>query len=252
MRLRCSLAIVAATSLASVARAAPAVTLAADAAAAPAIAADPGADAHLITSSALTQPQGAVTIRTHMGLTGATYGVTDRIEIGGYLVPLFLIFEDMHLAGAITAKLAVVNRGPIRVAVEVRTAALSQRWTNYWYAEASGIATACIDRACASQFTAAGTIGGRAITGSTDDGGGKRTVDTRVAVGAQVRVADHVKLVADVAWARGDEGDGAVDHGVLLAPGVRIHGAAWMVQVSAATAPMSGDVLPWLSAAYRF
>jgi len=250
MRLRYLFAVAAVSSLARVARAAP--DAAADATDTPAIAADPGAGLHLITSSALTQPRGTVTIASHMGLTGATYGLTDRLELGGYVLPVFLISDETHLGGAFTAKLSVVNHGPIRVAVEVRTGALSQRWTDQWYADASAIATACIDRACGTQLTAAGTIGARAVTGSLDDGGGERDLETRLAVGAQVRLADHVKLVVDVAWAREAERGGSASNGLLLAPGVRIHGASWMVQASAAIAPISGDILPWVSAAYRF
>ncbi|MCE9578854.1 MAG: hypothetical protein K8W52_37360 [Deltaproteobacteria bacterium] len=251
MRLRRLLAVAAVCSLANVAHAAPDAGVAAGEDPSPAIDADPGAGLHLITSSALTQPRGAVTITSHMGLTGATYGLTDRLELGGYVLPVFLFSDDTYVGGVFTAKLAVVNHGPIRAAIEVRTGALSQRWTDLWYAEASAIATACIDRACASELTAAGTIGARAVTGSLDDGGGERELETRLAIGAQVRLADHVKLVADVAWAREAERGGSASSGVLLAPGVRIHGASWMVLASAAIAPMSGDILPWVSAAYR-
>ncbi len=215
-------------------------------------ASDPGAGQLLVSSTALTQPAGALTIASHMGLTGVTYGANDRVEIGGYLLPLFLVAEDHRVAGVLTAKLAAVKTGPVRVAIEVRAGALDQRWTRQWYVEASAIATGCLDPACANQLNAEATIGARAITGSSDDGGGERDRETRLAVGAQVRIVDHVKLVADVAWAREEDAEGNASDGLLLAPGVRIHGRTWMVQASVAVDALSGSALPWVSAAYRF
>ncbi|MCE9574923.1 MAG: hypothetical protein K8W52_17370 [Deltaproteobacteria bacterium] len=247
-RLTTSIACLVTSLIATVARAdAPSAIV--EAAAPDAAASDPGAGQLVVSSTALTRPAGSLTLASHMGLTGVVYGVNDRVEVGGYILPTFLVTRPEGVSAAITAKLALVNRGPVRVALETRAGTLEQSW---WYAEASAIATACVDRACATLVNAEATVGRRLVTGSTDDSSGGRYLESRLAVGAQVRIADHVKLVADVAWARETYTAGPAADALLLAPGVRVHGRAWMVQAAAAIDALSGDALPWISAAYRF
>ncbi|MCE9580038.1 MAG: hypothetical protein K8W52_43380 [Deltaproteobacteria bacterium] len=224
-----------------------------DPVAADVVAADPGANAVLLTSTALTQPRHALIVSSHMGVTGVTYGLLERLEVSGYVVPLFLLPDPGHpgfRGGAVlAAKVAVVRHGPVRAAVEGRGAALKlDEYSKTGYAEASAIATWCATPSCGWQVTTEATFGWRHQT--FEDRQPQSYLTYRVAAGARVPLAAHVALVADVArwW------DETAHVRRPIAAGLRLHGQHLMVQGSLVVDPGGYNPawLPWLAVAYRF
>jgi len=186
---------------------------------------DPAADRAWLSPTPETQRRGSWTYNNYEFIVhGLTYGVTDNLQVTGFALPMYA--EGTPSVFGVSAKLRVLPRGPLRLAV---TGSL---WTvdpgvdslddpdvpNTTVITAGGTAALCLDAGCISQLGANVDLIGIGNDDADDD-------TIRTSAYASIRMSRRMKLLAELSRGRiGTDDLELADDGLLML-GVRFTSA---------------------------
>ncbi len=205
---------------------------------------DPNLDRGFLLPTAMTQPAGSVTYNNYeLLLHGVTYGITDNVQAS--VTVLSPIVSDMPFVGFGAVKWRLSPTERIHVAAQLSgmyghsfSDNLDDGNQNIYSLGTGAFVSGCLREDCSSLLSASATYQLAFLGGPTTlDGAEQSTRTTHMIVyGASLvhRVANHVKLLAELTSATGKGGSqNDFDNlpGALASYGVRFH-----------TANLAGDV----------
>jgi hypothetical protein len=202
--------------------------------------ADPAAGQAWLAPSAATLPAGSVEVASRLFLVGASYGVTDRVEVGAAVFPLSL---DRGRAYRVSARGALLahRRGGLAVTGDLFGYGSATAWR--WWTSAVGLAGGlCLLEGC---DTVVGAHWAPAFVA------GRFTGEHLLSASVVQRVATGVKVMLEA-----NHGLRAVQPdlvaGTVYWYGLRLHGRRLAVDLGLM---FGSDLLfgaPWASVSYRF
>jgi hypothetical protein len=184
------------------------------------VAGDPNVDRGFFLPTAMTQPAGTLTYSNYeLLIHGLTYGISDHTQVSvGVLAPLV---REMPFVGTVSLKSRVLDAGRFHLALQGTGAVVSD---TVGILGAGVVGSYCLSADCASLFSASAAYSLGLPFG--DD----RANHSVIYGGALTqRLGRHVKLLVEVGFAAGMDGDGGGNtieqlQGVLLNYGLRFHG----------------------------
>lgn len=185
---------------------------------------DPNLDRSFLLPTAMTQPKGTLTYNNYELLFhGLSYGLTDRLQLTATV--LSPISKDIPFVGFAALKGQVVNGERVKIAGQASVGYIhvfddnsSTSNNNAFFVSGAALGSFCVQEGCHSLLSA--TVSLMQPLGQ----GADSTPIFYYGVSAIQRVGRHVKLLAEVASAAGNNsGDFENADGFLVNYGVRFH-----------------------------